>query len=132
MEIKISAGNARVPITVMHIQGNVDSATYQVFQSKADEVIKNGARYILVDLSETPFIGSAGLRVLHNIFNQLRSANNDLNDDELRKKMSAGGYKSPYIKVANLSSQVKDAFIISGFDTYIEMHDDIKKAIASF
>ncbi len=132
MEIKTSVGNARVPITIIHIKGNVDSATYPVFQAKAEEIIKNGARYILVDLSEAPFISSAGLRVLHNIFNLLRSANNDLNDDELRKKMSAGGYKSPYLKVANLSSQVKDAFVISGFDTYIETHDDLKKAVASF
>jgi anti-anti-sigma factor len=132
MEIKISAGNARVPITVMHIKGNVDSATHQAFQAKADELIEGGARYVLVDLTETPFISSAGLRVLHNIFNQLRTIHKDLNDDELRRKMSAGGYKSPYLKVTNLSSQVKDAFVISGFDTYIEVHDDVKKALASF
>jgi anti-anti-sigma factor len=132
MEIRISTVKARVPITVMHIKGNVDSDTYSIFQAKAEEAIQNGARYILVDLSETPFMSSAGLNVLHNIFNQLRSANNDLNDDELRKKMSAGRYKSPYIKVTNLSSQVKDAFIISGFDNYIDSHDDIKKAVAAF
>jgi anti-anti-sigma factor len=132
MEIKISAGNARVPITIIHIKGSVDSATYQAFQAKADELIRDGARYILVDLTETPFVSSAGLRVLHNIFNQLRSIHKDLNDDELRKKMSDGGYKSPHLKVTNLSSQVKDAFVISGFDTYIEIHDDVKKAVASF
>lgn len=132
MEITIAVQKARVPVTVMHIIGNVDSATYQAFQSQADQVIANGARYILVDLAETHFMSSAGLRVLQNIFTQLRSIHKDLNDDELRKKISAGGYKSPYIKVADLSSQVKDAFIISGFDTYIEMHDDIKKAIAAF
>ena len=132
MEIKTSSGNARVPITVIHIKGNVDSATYQDFQVKADELIKAGARHILVDLAEAPFISSAGLRVLHNIFNQLRAIHKDLNDDELRKKMSTGAYKSPYIKVANLSSQVRDAFVISGFDTYIEVHDDLKKAVASF
>ncbi len=132
MEIRILTVKARVPLTVMHIKGNVDSDTYPIFQARADEAIRNGARYILVDLSETPFMSSAGLNVLHNLFNQLRSANNDLNDDELRKKMSAGRYKSPYIKVTNLSSQVRDAFIISGFDTYIEVYDDIKKAAASF
>ncbi len=132
MEIKISAGNARVPITVMHIIGNVDSTTYQAFQARADALIENGARYILVDLAGAPFISSAGLRVLHNIFNQLRSVHKDTNDDELRRKMSAGEYKSPYLKVANLARQVKDAFVISGFDTYIEAHDDLKKAVASF
>lgn len=132
MEIKTTAGNARVPITIIQIKGNVDSATYQAFQARADELINAGARYILVDLAEAPFISSAGLRVLHNIFNTLRSLHKDVNDEELRRKMGAGEYKSPYIKVANLSSQVRDAFVISGFDTYIEVHDDLKKAVASF
>jgi anti-anti-sigma regulatory factor len=132
MEIKTTSGSARVPITIIHIKGNVDSATYQAFQTKADELINSGARYILVDLAESPFISSAGLRVLHNIFNSLRSLHKDVNDEELRRKMSTGAYKSPHLKVANLSSQVRDAFVISGFDTYIEVYDDIKKAIASF
>jgi anti-anti-sigma factor len=132
MEIKTTAGNARVPVTILHIKGNVDSATYPAFQARADELINAGARYILVDLAEAPFISSAGLRVLHNIFNALRSLHKDVNDEELRRKMGAGEYKSPYIKVANLSSQVRDAFVISGFDTYIEVHDDLKKAVASF
>jgi anti-anti-sigma factor len=132
MEIRIATVKARVEVAVMQIKGNVDSVTFPAFQAKADEVIEKGARYILMNLSEMPFISSAGLRVIHNLFNQLRSANNDLNDEELLKKMSAGGYKSPYLKVTNLPSQVKDAFIISGFDTYIEVYDDVKKAIASF
>jgi anti-anti-sigma factor len=132
MEIKIAVQKARVPVTVMHIVGNVDSASYQVFQAQADKLIGDGAQYIIVDMAETHFISSAGLRVLHNIFTQLRTVHKDLNDDELRRKMSAGAYKSPYLKVANLSSQVKDAFVISGFDTYIEVSDDVRKAIASF
>lgn len=132
MEIKISVQKARVPVTVMHINGNVDSATYQVLQSRADQLIGDGARHILVDLAKTHFISSAGLRVLHNIFAQLRAIHKDIDDDQLRKRMSAGGYKSPFLKVVNLTSQVKDAFIISGFDAYIEASDDIRKAIASF
>ena len=132
MEIKTAVQKARVPVTIIHIVGNVDSATYQAFRAQADQLIAAGAQYILVDFAETHFISSAGLRVLHNIFTQLRSIHKDLNDEELRKKMSAGAYKSPYLKVANLSSQVKDAFVISGFDTYIEVADDARKAIASF
>jgi anti-anti-sigma factor len=132
MEITISTIKARVPITVMHVKGNVDSDTHSQFQAIADEVIRLGARYVIVDLSETSFMSSAGLNVLHNLFNQLRSANNDLDDDGLRRKIAAGGYKSPYLKVANLQSQVRDAFIISGFNAYIDMVDDVNKAAAAF
>lgn len=132
MEIKVSTGNAQVPVTVMHVNGNIDSATYQAFQSKAEELISNGAHHILVDLANAPFISSAGLRAMHSIFNQLRSLHKDADDDVLRKGMSAGAYKSPYLKVVNLSEEAKEVFELGGFDTYIEVHDDVKKAIDSF
>lgn len=132
MEIKVATENARVPVTVMSIHGDIDSLTHQAFQAKADELISGGARYILVNMADTPHISSAGLRSLHNIFNKLRSLHQDVNDDELRKEMSAGNYKSPYIKITNLSGHVREVFELSGFETYMEIHDDLSKAIASF
>ena len=132
MEIKVAIENARVPVTVMSIGGDIDSVTYQDFQAKADELISDGARYILVNMTGTAYISSAGLRSLHNIFNKLRSLHKDVNDDELRKKMKSGGYKSPYVKVCNLSSQIREVFELSGFETYIEIHDGVSKAVASY
>ncbi len=132
MEIKVTVENSRVPVSVMHIKGSIDSATYQNFQAKAEEVIAGGALYILVDFSEVTFISSAGLRALHNIFNQLRGLHQDVDDDELRKKMKQGEYKSPYVKVCHLSNQIKEIFELSGFETYIEIHEDVSKAVVSF
>jgi anti-anti-sigma factor len=134
MEIKVSTENGRVPVTVMHIDGNIDSATYEVFKAKTDELIKNGTRHILVDLSHAPFVSSAGLRALHGVFNQLRSLNPDANlsDDDMKKGISAGTYKSPHLKLLNLSKETKTAFELSGFDMYIETFTDRKTAIASF
>ncbi len=132
MEITVTEENARVSVTVLHVTGNIDSLTHQTFQAKADELIDNGAGYILVDLADVEFISSAGLRALHNIFNKLRALHQDVNDDELRIKMSDGQYKSPFIKTTNPSSQIKEIFGVSGFDTYIEAFDDRNKAIESF
>ena len=132
MEITVTEEKARVVVTVIHITGNIDSLTHQEFQARAQELIDKGARHILVDLTKTEFVSSAGLRALHNIFNKLRSLHQDVNDDELRKKMSAGEYKSPFVKITNASDQIKEIFGISGFDTYIEAFDDTGKAIASF
>ncbi|MFN8411436.1 MAG: hypothetical protein U0Z26_03515 [Anaerolineales bacterium] len=36
-KLKVSAENARVPVTVIHLEGNLDSSTYVKFQEKADE-----------------------------------------------------------------------------------------------
>ncbi len=134
MEIKVSTENGRVPITVLHVDGNIDASSSQRFQSMAKELIDKGARYILVDLSHAPFVSSAGLRALHTIFNELRSHNPDANlsDEQLRKGISAGTYKSPHLKLLNLSPQAKTAFETSGFDMYIDTFTDMKTAIASF
>ena len=134
MEIKVSTENGRVPVTVMHIDGNIDSATYESFTSKADELIKSGAQYILIDLSHAPFVSSAGLRALHGIFNQLRTLHPDTNlsAEEIKKGISAGTYKSPHLKLLNLSKETQTAFTLSGFDMFIETYTDREKAIASF
>lgn len=134
MEIKVSTENGRVPVTVLHVDGNIDSSTYEQFQSTARKLIDEGARYILVDLSHAPFVSSAGLRALHTLFNELRSRNPEanLNDEQMKRGISAGTYKSPHLKLLNLSSETKTAFETSGFDMYIDTFTDRNAAIASF
>lgn len=134
MEIKVSTENGRVPVTVLHVDGNIDSATYQTFQSKVNELIKDGAQYILVDLSHAPYVSSAGFRALHQIFNDLRARHptSNLSEEEVKKGIRAGTYKSPHLKLLNLSKETKTTFEMSGFDMFIETYDDRKKAIASF
>ncbi len=134
MEIKVSTESGRVPVTVLHVDGNIDSSTYEKFQSTAKKLVDEGARYILVDLSHAPFVSSAGLRALHTIFNDLRSRNPDANlsDEQMKKGISAGTYKSPHLKLLNLSPETKTAFETSGFDMYIDTFTDMKTALASF
>ena len=134
MEIKISTESGRVPVTVLHVDGNIDSSTYEQFQSTAKKLIDEGARYILVDLSHAPFVSSAGLRALHFLFTALRSKNPEANlsDEQVKKGISAGTYKSPHLKLLNLSPETKTAFETSGFDMYIETFTDRNAAIASF
>jgi anti-anti-sigma factor len=134
MEIKVSKESARVPITVLHVDGNIDSSTYDKFQSTAKQLIDEGARYILVDLSHAPFVSSAGLRALHALFNELRSLNPDANlsEEQMKSGIRAGTYKSPHLKLLNLSPETRTAFETSGFDMFIDTFTDMKTAIASF
>ena len=134
MEIKVSTENGRVPITVLHVDGNIDSSTYETFLSTARKLINEGTRYILVELAHAPFVSSAGLRAFHTVFNELRSINPEANlsDEQMKKGISAGTYKSPHLKLLNLSPETKSAFETSGFDMYIDTFTDRKAAIASF
>ncbi len=134
MEINVSTQNGRVPVTIMHIDGNLDSSSYNKFQTRAEELIKSGARYILVDLAHSPYVSSAGFRVLSKIFKELNAIHPDsnLSEQEMKKGISDGSYKSPYLKLLNLSNETKTDFTTTGFDMYIEQYDDLKTAIASF
>lgn len=134
MDIRVSTENGRVPVTVMHVDGNIDANSYDQFQSRAEELIEGGARYLLVDLSNSPFVSSAGLRALHHLFNKLRAkdTNNSLSEEEVRRGISAGTYKSPHLKLLNLSKETKTAFELSGFDMFIATFDDRQAALDSF
>lgn len=134
MEIKVSIENGRVPVTIIHIDGNLDSSSHVKFQARAEELIKGGAHHILVDLTHSPYVSSAGFRILSQIFKELNAIHPDsnLSETELKQGISNGSYKSPYLKLLNLSNQTKTVFTATGFDMYIEEYDDLKKAIAAF
>ena len=133
MNIKMSVVSGRVPVTVVHVEGNVDVSTADVFQANVLNLIEDGARYILLDMEHVPYMSSAGLRALHQVFNKLREVNkDDVADEEMKKGIGEGRYKSPHLKLLNLSENTKVAFDTAGFDMYIETFTDRQSAINSF
>jgi anti-anti-sigma factor len=137
MDIQVSNAStekSHIPVTIMHIDGNLDSTTYNEFQEKADELIKKGTRYLLVDFTHAPYVSSAGLRALHQIFKELNAIHPDAapSNQDIKKGIGDGTYKSPYLKLTNLSNESKMVLTSTGFDMFIEFYDDMKKAIASF
>jgi len=133
MEINVSTITGRVPVTVVHLEGNVDASTADVFRANVLSLIEGGARRILLDMEHVPFMSSAGLRALHQIFNKLREVNeDDVADGEMRKGIRDGTYKSPHLKLLNLSKHTKVVFEAAGFDMYIETFTDRQAAIRSF
>jgi anti-anti-sigma factor len=132
MEIKVSIEKGVRPISVIHVDGNIDSASYQEFQSKAEELIAGGARDILIDLTHVHFVSSAGIRAIHALFNKLRALMPDVSDEELRKGINAGTYKSPHLKLLNPSKEATTTLEMTGLNMYIDIYKDLKKAISSF
>jgi anti-anti-sigma factor len=132
MEIKVTEERGKVPVSVMHVVGSIDSGTYEAFQSKADELIQAGTRHLLIDLEQVPLVTSAGLRALNNIFNRLRQLAPDMSDEEMHKGINAGTYKSPHLKLLKPSKATTLALEHSGFSMFMESFTDLKAAIDSF
>ena len=132
MQLKISTENARVPVTVVHVEGNIDSLSYESFLSGMEESINGGAHHLLIDLSHVPFLSSAGLRALNILLDRLRTLTPDVSDEEMRKGINAGTYKSPHLKLLNPTRESLTTLTSSGFSMFIDIFQDLKSALASF
>lgn len=128
MNIDTSLINGKVSVTVIHINGMIDSASFAEFETKINHLIGTGAHHILLDLTHTAYIGSAGMRIIHNTFRKLRAVHphSDVSQDR------AGMYKSPHIKLLNPAESIKAVLNLGGYDMYIDIFSDLKTAIAAF
>jgi anti-anti-sigma factor len=132
MEINVSQEQGRVPVTVLQIKGELSAATAGPLQAQAEQAYNAGARYMLVDLSQVPFMSSAGLRVLHNLFNMLRSDSPAESDEAVRKGLAKGTFKSPHLKLLNPNKNVQQVLSTAGYDMFLEIRHNLQDAVASF
>lgn len=130
-QVTISQEQGRVPVTIFQVQGDIDVNSYEELQTKAEEAHQAGMRNLLLDLTNVKYVGSAGLRALHQIFDMLRDASPE-DDKALKRGLMDGSYKSAHFKLLNPSREVTNVLTTSGFDMFLEIHTDRKKALASF
>ncbi len=130
MDIAVSQEQGKVPVTVLKLAGDLNATTYEQFQTEAKKAIDAGARSMLVDLSGVPYMSSAGMRALNNIFNWL--TNTAAESAEIRKGIVSGKAKSPHLKLLNPTPRVLEALKTAGFDMFLEVHHHLKDAVASF
>lgn len=116
MNIRVSQMEGKVPVTVMHISGEVDASSHQQLDSKAEELTSGGASHILLDLSETRYMSSAGFRSMHKIYTALLNS----------------GVNGAALKLLNPSDEVKRLMKAMGFDAYLSVHNDMNEAVNAF
>jgi anti-anti-sigma factor len=132
LEIVVSQEEGQVPVTVYHLKGVIGANTYERLEAQAAGDVANGMLNLLLDLSEVTYMSSAGLRTLHDIFVMLQADTTDGSSQAMRQGMMAGTYKSPNLKLLNPPPDVLRVIKIQGFDMFLEILSDYKKAIASF
>ena len=131
MEITVTQEQGRVPVAVLQVAGKTDSASADILQEKAMEVIDGGARYMIFDFAGVPYMSSAGLRVLQEVFNKLRVLSSDESDKDTYRHIADGSYQLPYLKIINPTPEVLEVLKMSGFDMLVSIEKDLKKALAS-
>ena len=114
--IRVSQITGNVPVSVLHISGDVDASTHVDLDAEAATAIKQGATHILLDLTECSYMSSAGFRSIHKIHSAIQVGHK-------------GGSR---IKLLKPSDEVKRLLKTMGFDAYVAVHDDLNEAIKAF
>jgi anti-anti-sigma factor len=132
MEITVSDEQGRVPVKVFHIQGEIDAQSFEQLEGQAQGAIKDGARYLVLDLAQVSYISSYGIRGISQIFTWLRDAPGGEDKDMLSKGVKDGTYKSPHLKLASPSQQVEKVLKMTGIDMFMEIYPGVRQAVDAF
>ena len=140
MNITIDQAQGRVPVTVLGVHGNLDGSNFQVLIATAKEIYAAGARNVLVDMSDMPFMSSAGLVALHQISVLLRGEQPPDPDSgweaihAIDRALDRDRDTGPQRHVKLLSPQPQADRVLdkSGMKPFFEVHADRETAIASF
>ena len=136
MNITISQEQGRVPVTVMHLEGQLDGQNFEELIRKAREVHNAGARAILLDMDALTYISSAGVVALHTIALMLRgeSVPDPQQGWAALKSMdrTRDGGLQENIKLLNPRPEVKSVLEMVGFTGFFEVFSDLREAIQAF
>ncbi len=101
-------------VDLVEVSGRIDSSTAPQLEQALQKIIKEGRYRIVVDLSETDFMSSAGLRALLSALKQVRR----FNRGDLR--------------LASLPDRIRKAFDLAGLLEVFTVYDNTVDAVGSF
>lgn len=135
MEIVVSQEKGKVPVSVLHIKGDLDASSYLQLVSTAQELYNAGTRDLLLDLTDLAFISSAGLASLHIVTKMFRGEKTNPEDGwgtykAIDRERDSGFQKN--VKLFKPSPDVSQVLETVGFKKFFEIYTDIDAAVQSF
>ena len=101
-------------VDLVEINGRIDSSTAPQLEQALQKIIREGRYRIVVDMSETDFMSSAGLRALLSALKQVRRFNRG------------------DVRLASLPDKIKKAFDLAGLLEVFKVYDNSVDAVGSF
>lgn len=118
LKITSEQKQARVPVTVFHIGGWLDAQSETQFLETARLAYDEGARYLLIDMSDLDTLTSAGMRAIQKVYQMYTPQEHQL--------------KAAHIKLCNAPPQIYNVLGITGFLQNIPMYESMDSALGSF
>jgi anti-anti-sigma factor len=109
---------ASVPVTVFYVRGWLDSQSEEQLLETARLAHDEGARYLLINMSDLDTLTSAGMRALQKVY-QIFTPKED-------------HFKVAHLKLCNAPPQIYNVLGITGFLQNIPMYESMDTALDSF
>ncbi|MEI2608063.1 MAG: STAS domain-containing protein [Candidatus Promineifilaceae bacterium] len=126
------------PVTVMKLIGELDASCYLDVIAAAKQLYQQGARNLLLDLSEMTFMSSAGLMALHSITMLMQGK--DLPNPEdgwgamhnIAHDVDQTTGFATHCKLLRPQPRVAKTLTITGFNQILQIFTNQDEALASF
>lgn len=139
MNLTVDRADARVPVTILRLEGDLDASNFEALLERGRELYAEGTRHLLLDMRGVPYMGSSGLVALHGL--ALVLGGEAAPDPEsgweahhaIARSVESG--MQPNLKVvaaAGPDNAVRRVFQRTGMDRFIEVLDDEAAALAAF
>ena len=134
MEIEVAIHEAREPVAVMSIKGNIDASNFVEVINKAQEIYKRPVHNLLLDLSEVPFISSAGLVAIHKISLIYSGGQQEVEQEgkETRPDFTHNANARKRVKLLSPQPGVDQILEMAGLKLFFKVFYDLESAIQSF
>jgi len=107
-----------VPVTVFAVRGWLDAQSEDQLLEAARKSYDDGARYLLIDMSDLDTLTSAGMRALQKVY-QIFTPKEDQ-------------FRIAHLKLCNAPPQIYNVLGITGFLQNIPMYESQEAALESF
>ena len=128
MNITVSVEQAREPVAVMRLQGDIDASNFIEVVDKAQEIYQNPARNLVIDLSEVPSISTTGLVAIHKIALLYSGVKEETTHPDLTHSSMA----RKHVKLLNPQPAVDQALANAGLKLFFKVFHDLESALNSF
>lgn len=132
MEISVTIHEAKQPIAIMKIMGEISAANYMEVVNKAQELFGNPVRNLIIDLGGVSSISSAGLVGLHKIALVYSGVPQQVDGDDSRPDFTHSSSARKFVKLLNPQPAVDEALKNAGLKLFFKVYKDLESAIESF
>lgn len=131
MEINISIEQAREPIAIMRLKGEINASNFMEVVDSAQEIHNNPARNLIIDLSKVSGITSTGQVAIHKIALIYSGIPQKVEADE-NPDFTHSSNARKHVKLLNPQPEVDAALTKAGLKLFFKVFNDLDGAIKSF